>query len=492
MEVYKLRCTNCGAPLPAPKPGDSWVRCEYCGYTNKIVDASKYAENLKQELEKWIREILPPTIITSTTVDVAARYQIFQSLIKPKVSLTRANVRARYLQQLSQPIAPLIASSTPLIDDPRRYFEEALKVESLKDFAVAEEDQKLLNETLVYEYLTAYLANMLRALSKNDVKTALKNCEEALQAIPESPEYSLIKERLRAAHSMLSALNELWNRNTSASLTLINNSVDLYKSLLQKVLGKAIPEVNPGILEVEKMCSEALSNIIESAHRLFTVGEDPLKMMEWFEKYVPIFNKLRETHKRPLQDLLEITARVKEVVYSKTGASEVSVVRGQGTYYIPYYVVEARFSYVKGFLLKKGAESSIKLLVVGITPLAEGSVLDVLDVSTGRPIPPDRVEEAPALKLINELLSRKIKTSIPPQTKAAPPLIASVLVEKLADSYITNANNYYRGKITFASTSVSELIYVPFKEVDKRTLDFEGKLRIRLGTDLSSLESLSI
>lgn len=68
---------------------------------------------------------------------------------------------------------------------------------------------------------------------------------------------------------------------------------------------------------------------------------------------------------------------------------------------------------MRGFLLKKGAESSIKLLVVGIAPLVEGSVLDVLEVSAGRPIPPDRVEEAPALKLINELLSRKVKTSMP-------------------------------------------------------------------------------
>lgn len=67
-----------------------------------------------------------------------------------------------------------------------------------------------------------------------------------------------------------------------------------------------------------------------------------------------------------------------------------------------------------------------------------------------------------------------------------------MLVEKLADSYIMNANNYYRGKITFASTSVGEPTYIPFKEVDKRTLDFEGKLRIRLNTDLSSLESLVI
>ncbi|MEM1687145.1 MAG: hypothetical protein QXR31_03595, partial [Zestosphaera sp.] len=139
-----------------------------------------------------------------------------------------------------------------------------------------------------------------------------------------------------------------------------------------------------------------------------------------------------------------------------------------------------------------GAESSIKLMIAGAAPVIEGPVLDVLGVSAGRPIPPDRVEEAPALKFINELLSRKVKASIPSRAKTVPPLIASVLVEKLADSYIMNANNYYRGKITFASTSVSELIYLPFTEVDKKTLDFEGRLRVKLNTDLNALESLII
>ncbi|MEM2308818.1 MAG: hypothetical protein QW266_07845 [Sulfolobales archaeon] len=492
MEVQKLRCANCGAPLPEPKQGSSWVKCEYCGYTSRVVDASKYVESLRQELEKWIRDILPPALITSTTVDVAARYQIFQSLIKPRVSLIRANVRAKYLQYLSQPITPFIVVKQDSSEDSKRFFEEALKVESLKDFAVSVEDQKLLTETVVYENLVAYLANMFRALGRSDYRAALKNCEEALQAVPELPEYSLVKERLKAVFSMLSAINELWNRNASASLTLINSSISMYSSLLQKVSGRAVPEVNPGVLEMEKLFAESLANVVEAAYRLFTTGEDPLKMVEWFDRYIPIFNELREAYRRPAQDLLEVTTRVKELVLSKTGLSELSVVRGQGVYYIPYYVVEVRLSYIKGFLLRKGAESSVKLMVSGIAPIVERPVIDVLGLSSGRPVLPDRIEEAPALRVVDEILSRVFRAVVPSRSKAVPPLIASVLVEKFADSYITNANDYYRGKIKFASTSVSELAYIPFTEVDKKTLDFEGKLRIRLNADLSSLESLAL
>ncbi len=492
MEVYTLRCTHCGAPLPKPSPGEDWVKCEYCSYVNKLVDASRYVDNLKRELEKWIREILPPTMTTSTTIDVAARYQIFQNLIKPRVSLTRANVRAKYLQYLSLPITPLLITTTSFTEEPKRFFEEALKVESLKDFAVTEEDQKMLNETLTYEMISGYISNALKALGRNDVKAALKNAEEALQAIPKAPEFSLVEERLRAVHSMLSAVNEFWNRNTRASHTLIRSSVDLYKALLQRISNKAVPEVSPGIIEIERICAESLANIIDSAHRLFTVGEDPLRMMEWFERYVTLFNKLRETYKRPVQDLLEVTSYVRSLIYSKTGLSEVNVVRGSGMYYVPYYVVEAKFSYVKGFILKKGAESSMKLMVAGIAPYVRNPVTDVLGIGTGRLVPPDKVEEAPALALINELNSRKVRTTLSPGLKALPPLISSVHTEKLTDSYITDANNYYRGKITFASTSVRELLYIPFTRVNGGAMDFEGKLRIQLSSDAEALERLAI
>ncbi|HDN01575.1 MAG TPA: hypothetical protein ENF42_01220, partial [Candidatus Bathyarchaeota archaeon] len=98
METTVLRCTNCGAPLPKLQPDEEWIRCEYCGFLNKVVDATCYIEKLRSEVEKWIRELLPSGIAFATVKDVGARHQIFQSLIKPKLLITRANMRAKYLQ----------------------------------------------------------------------------------------------------------------------------------------------------------------------------------------------------------------------------------------------------------------------------------------------------------------------------------------------------------------------------------------------------------
>ncbi|HDD64477.1 MAG: hypothetical protein B6U94_07300 [Thermofilum sp. ex4484_79] len=38
LAVEELRCPKCGATLPPPKPGDEYVKCQYCGAVIKLVE----------------------------------------------------------------------------------------------------------------------------------------------------------------------------------------------------------------------------------------------------------------------------------------------------------------------------------------------------------------------------------------------------------------------------------------------------------------------
>ena len=40
--LEKLKCPNCGASLPMPKPGEDYVKCPYCGITIKITEEPKW------------------------------------------------------------------------------------------------------------------------------------------------------------------------------------------------------------------------------------------------------------------------------------------------------------------------------------------------------------------------------------------------------------------------------------------------------------------
>lgn len=491
MEVTALRCTTCGAPLPRPQPGEEWIKCEYCGFLNKIVDASKYMEKLKKDFEKWIREILPPTVATSTTVDLAARHQIFQNIVKPKLALIKANMKAKYLQYMSTPLFPIPPPKEPG-EESKFYFEEALKVQSIRDIAVAEEDVKFVNEILFFSNTTGYLVNALKSLSKYDVRSALKNIEEALNNTPDDPSYSLVKQRLNAVKTVISALQQIYDRNTLSAVDLAKTSIELYNGLLAKISSTVTPEVNKGIVEVEKTIAEAIYNIAEASHRFFTAGKDPLEVVKWVETYMKVFPWLRDNYKRPIQDVVEVTSDLKKFIYAKTGSPDVLVLQGKGSIYVPFHIVECRVSYAKGLIFKKGSESKLTLLVSSVVPFVEKPVLDVFGLYSGRMVQPDKVEESPLFSVVREVVSWAKASSVPEGAKGFPPLITSILAESIADGYIGEARVKYGGKITFASTRAAGLVYIPFTPVDQRTLIGERELKLRLTSELNNLIKLAL
>jgi len=40
--LEEIKCPNCGATLPLPKPGQDYVKCAYCGTVVKIVEEPKW------------------------------------------------------------------------------------------------------------------------------------------------------------------------------------------------------------------------------------------------------------------------------------------------------------------------------------------------------------------------------------------------------------------------------------------------------------------
>jgi len=40
--LEEIKCPNCGAMLPLPKPGQDYVKCPYCGAVIKIIEEPKW------------------------------------------------------------------------------------------------------------------------------------------------------------------------------------------------------------------------------------------------------------------------------------------------------------------------------------------------------------------------------------------------------------------------------------------------------------------
>src|SRR5437867_115039 len=81
--LQTLKCTNCGASLRQPS-GSEFVACEYCGYSQRLTDVSRYMETLKTDVFNWVRSMVPTGIQMGTqTTDPIARSNLFEHVAKP-------------------------------------------------------------------------------------------------------------------------------------------------------------------------------------------------------------------------------------------------------------------------------------------------------------------------------------------------------------------------------------------------------------------------
>lgn len=150
--MSELKCVHCGAPLPKPKAGEEYITCEFCGYTNRVKDSTSYIEQLKFEIQSWLKTLVPANIINAgSVVDAVSRHNIFVTMIKPDLLSKHLEVNSRIAHIISMPLIFLPFWDVSIkvdIDPPKEAFEEAAKIESLKPLAVVEEDAAFVNKVL--------------------------------------------------------------------------------------------------------------------------------------------------------------------------------------------------------------------------------------------------------------------------------------------------------------------------------------------------------
>ncbi|MEM0342575.1 MAG: hypothetical protein QW387_07580, partial [Desulfurococcus sp.] len=113
-------------------------------------------------------------------------------------------------------------------------------------------------------------------------------------------------------------------------------------------------------------------------------------------------------------------------------------------------------------------------------------------VYSGKPVKLERVEEAPLYPVLKSIISSMKASGLPADARVIPPLISSVLAEKIFDGYMNMVSGKYGGKIIFVSSQATGVIYIPFNPVNQQTLAYERGLSISLITGLDNLTKLSV
>lgn len=447
--AYGLRCTHCGAPLPQPKRGEEYVRCEYCGYVNRVVDSQAYLESLKREVVRWLSQLLPQTVITSTTADPVARYHLFRGYVKPMLVPLSVNARTRFVEILYGPLTALGPLADARCDDPKSMFEDSIKLEAVGELAVDEGDKSFLTQTYRYLQAAAFLCNALRDAAEERFGESANSISEALNYVPEG-EHGLAAERLRLARSFYTALGELLNRNPSSALTIISSA----EKTAERILREAGGSESLAALEAELDHMRVVRMISEVSVAYFESGLDPLQAYVTFKRVVGLAVENARRYSRPTKDVLRVVEEGRRALLSRLRRETIRAV-GSGDVLVPFYLVEVGMTYTQGLVLRKGRDLRAKLLVAASPPALSG-VSDVFGLYQRRQVPLEgSLEHARA---VESLVEGAVETY--PTARLVLPLISPIAAERVADEYINAARRSYGDRIKLSSTVARELIYV--------------------------------
>jgi hypothetical protein len=467
-QAYKLRCANCGAPLPQPRQGEEYVRCEYCGYWNKIADSEAYTVKLLEEVKQWVYSLIPRQIITSTTADLVARHHLFQENILPKLTPKLATARAEFYRTMARSLIDIKGLfGREGSNDPKRYFEEAVKLEGLSELVVTEEDSSLLNLVTGYYNALAYINNALVNAAKENYSEAARNLAEAYKIVEAIGE-SAFARRIRVASEVYRALGEIMNRNPQASKTIL----------------EGLSSVDPA----DRNRVEVVATIVDWSNTWFQQGRDPLepyvRVVEYIKNYASITGGIVEEQ---LSELVKEYARLNT---SKAGVSTVRYVAGVGDIYMPFYLARVSLTLVAGGLLRRrGDEAAFDTLIPASTPLTHPPVVDLNYFLEAK-----EKDLYGKINAYTTLCIQKVKVSLRndylnPNTRVLPPLTTRRLAEKyFYDQWRAGGGKL---KVTNVAVEVGDLIYLPANVKQGYVELCDGTVRLYIKSP-SSFESMVV
>lgn len=513
-----LRCTNCGAPLPDMRSGE-FIKCEYCGYSQRLADVEKYLEQLKTEVFGWIKSMIPTGVSAGMqTTDPIARSQLFDNVIKPRITEEFNPLNMQLIKYGSYYLTvPLFATAPPpfaVSVDPRVPLNSAAKFEGLAPLAVSDEQISFINNLISTSEALGHIMNIVRLSNEKsrDYKLITRNLESAVESLNRSPSKVAEVQRFKSLALMSGAIVSLLDEDPNGALLKLQEA-DRWtsESLKNSIKNPSTAAWYPGI-KAEKTICDGLKAIAEASQSSIKAGIKTSDVLAKFAKYVSAFEEARGRSgltfgKNNLVDpntFQEVSKNFKDVIQGRVGDSSVVGLIGSGNVWLACWSADLNYSFETGALfMKKGQSVQERMLINGTFTLypdqaksaSHTFVTDLFSVRapsgfwdgiTGK-------EKTLTTGIGYNALSQIRKTSIPASASVIPPYCTKDEAEKMAEHYLSQVGNQLRGKLKFSVPSITQLIYVS-GEITGNNMNIPGlpnSMALYVG-DSAYLERLSI
>lgn len=502
-EIKGLRCVNCGAPLPLTKA--EFITCEFCGFSQKVIDANEYFESIKNEIYEWLKNLVPATsIATTATLDPVARHNLFIYNVKPAITGDYISTRNKLLILLTTPLITLpFMPYVPRIDlkeSPKDAFKNASKIDGLTALAVVDDDLKYIKEVQITYNSYAYILNALMLLKKGkDSDKIEKNLESAAYTFSESAERQAEHLRLSGLVKALRGIRILPNGDIANAERLLTEALmDIEKA---KNLATINPSSSPMLPAIDEEITilRTMKNLVEVVSNYVAAGYDLNMVLTKLERYHNFIKNSLDIicpgEKQITKRCLELSEYLKEIAKAKCGDGTIKILPGQGNIYVPFWSVEITYTFTTGvWFAKKGKVCVEKILVSATIPYSGIDTLtDIFKLRAPSTLW-QRIsgkEGSLTLGVVTRMLQQARETTIQPTTKVVPPVNVKTDVEKIADNYINKVSAQLKGKIKFGSSKAIQLVYTPGQYSETRIIiptlkEFQIKLdNVKLFENLS-------
>jgi len=470
--MSELKCLHCGGPLPEPAEGVEYVTCEFCGYTNRLKDSTTYIEQLKLEIQSWLKSIVPANVISANSaVDAVSRHNIFITTIKPDLISKHLEVKSRIAHIISTPLVFLPYWDVYLnvdIDSPKEAFEEAAKIESVKTLAVVDEDATFLNKVIATQYMCAYFSNFVHLVNsgKKDPGLLSNNFKKIAETFDGVPGGEAPKLRFEGLYHIYAAIEAMINGDTNTA----NIHIKSGKNVLRRAREAAVknPEYTPMIPAVEKelLLTTAIEELIEGLSMTSDPTEFLPRLKTFFNASERAKESLAENYHIDSKDFgryAEIISEIKNIIVAKSGTPAINLVGPPRRLLLPFWRIQVTYTFTTGSLFwKKGKAITDELLILATIPYAAQPITDIfkikpkggmLDGFLGK-------EVSMTTGYIKELMSSSRPSSISSGTTVIPPMITNEEAKLFSDWYIKNVTEKTSDKVKFGVSKLMGIVYL--------------------------------
>lgn len=470
--MSELRCVHCGAPLPKPKEGEEYVKCEFCGYINRIKDSTTYMEQLKLEIQSWLKTIVPANIISAgSAVDSVSRHNIFITMIKPDLLSKHLEANSRIAHVISSPLVFLPYWDIHLnvdIDPPKKAFEEAAKIESVRPLAVVDDDVAFLNKVMATQYMYAYFSNFIHLMNsgKNDPELLSNNFKKIAEAFNGVPGGEGPKLRFEGLYHIYAAIDSMMNGDMETANARIRKG----KDLLNRAKDAAVknPEYVPMVPAIEKEMSlaDGIESLIEGLSATMNTTEFLIRLKRFFSASEKARKALAEMYYADSKDLgryKDIMKEIRNILLAKSGIPAINLVGSQRGLLLPFWRVQLTYTFTTGSLFwKKGKAITDELLILATIPYASQPITDIfkvkpkggmLDSFLGK-------EVTMTTGYIRKLASSSRLSSVSAEIMVIPPMITNEEAKMFSQRYVLNVTQRTNNKVKFGISKLMGIVYL--------------------------------